>query len=100
MKLLYISLLLLLFIISCNNNSAVNSCKDSCSYEGEFSCKSNHIMVCIIDSDGCLTLQENKDCTDEYLCSNGVCGCKIGSYFEDNICKDNRKNVNCNLLDA
>jgi len=99
MKIKILYLLLLLIFISCDN-STVNRCEDSCNYKGELSCNSNHIMVCDSNINGCLELRELKDCTDEYQCLNGMCVCKKGSHFENSICENNRKDVDCNTLTA
>ncbi|MBU1220377.1 hypothetical protein KKF34_00665 [Myxococcota bacterium] len=62
------------------NASCVIVCNDECTTEGEMFCSGTSIMECMSDTNGCLYIDVNQNCTDsgsEYICStaNGYPEC-------------------------
>ena len=82
-KYLILSLLSLFLVISCDNPSTTNDCKDKCSVDGDLSCNAKTLQVCKKLDNGCLALETVKECANS--CENKAC---VGEESCDPICKD------------
>ncbi len=82
-KMIFVILTMIL-LVGCDNASV--SCTDNCTYEGEFTCNGDSVLLCERESNGCLKTKKITNCADdEKTCFNGNCEMSC-----DKDCGENR----------
>ena len=96
----FLSTLIILILISCDNSTISTECTDSCNYNGEIICENNTLLVCKKLENACFAYKEIKSCTciddsqclicDEgYVDNNGVCELEENNLCKNKECQDN-----------